>query len=174
MVGDTGGIVTDYKKVTDGKREIPISSCPSFVEDLVYGTGTTLIPQSDDEIVAFEAMVQKLDERAAKFSKPKPNEMAPRYSKRYKKIQAIRKYIGDFDFYVVPVDTDNRFVLLGKTYELDVGKCAQYAPRFIKTHDGDDTLYDMDKVNCFVQRGHVYFYDMNMDKIDDDAVCVMD
>ena len=32
------GIVTDYKGMMNGKREIPASSCPSSIAERMYGT----------------------------------------------------------------------------------------------------------------------------------------
>lgn len=33
LLGNTEGMVTNYKEMANGKREIPISSCPIQVED---------------------------------------------------------------------------------------------------------------------------------------------
>lgn len=33
LLGSTEGMVTNYKEIMNGKREIPISSCPSQIED---------------------------------------------------------------------------------------------------------------------------------------------
>lgn len=63
--------MTDYKDIMNGKREIPISSCPSYVEDAVYGGGSTICPASPDEDGWFEQVVEKLEQRAAKVEKKK-------------------------------------------------------------------------------------------------------
>lgn len=67
-IGTDGDIVTDYKEVMRGKSEIPISSCPPCVEDMLYGSGADPEHGADDGF--FRPMVERLDERAAKISKP--------------------------------------------------------------------------------------------------------
>lgn len=56
--------MTNYKEVADGKREIPISSCPSYIENIVYGTGASLVPVGESEDMAFQSTLDRLDEKA--------------------------------------------------------------------------------------------------------------
>lgn len=159
--------MTDYKRVADGKREIPISSCPSYVEDLVYGTGSTLMPSNDDEDVVFQATIERLDEKAKKYcpqNKPRKKQLS---STRYDKIKRIHAEIGDAEFFYPTVDTQNRFVLNNKTFWIDEavsGYCG-------KQIGSDDILYDMDKIICAISRdGCIYYFDMNMDSIPNEFI----
>ena len=172
MLGNTGGIVTDYKRVVDGKREIPISSCPSYVEDIVYGTGNTLIPTNEDEHSAFQSILERLDEKAKKYrpndGKKKPARKA--VCTRYDKIKGIRALIGDAAYYYPSVNTLNEFTLNGKTYRID-DSVSEYAGKNMA--DGD-ILYDMDKIVCaLTPDGKIHYFDMNMDMIPNEhIVCV--
>lgn len=164
MLGNTGGIVTDYKRVADGKREIPISSCPSYVEDLVYGTGSTLLLVNDDEDAAFQTTLERLDEKAKKYCpKVSRNKTVKKtYDTKYDKIKMIKSLIGDAEFFYPTVDTCNEFALLGRIYRID--ECvSEYGGKPI---GDDDILYDMDKVICAVcPDGKIYYFDMNMNEI---------
>ena len=171
MLGNTGGIVTDYKRVADGKREIPMSSCPSYVEDLVYGAGSTLFPFNDDENVAFQATIDRLEEKARKYcpqNKPKKKTFS---NTRYDKIQRIKSLIGKAEFFYPAVDTQNRFVFNGKLYQIDE-RVSAYCGKQVRE---DDILYDMDKIICVVSSdGRTYYFDMNMDLIPNEFVHSVD
>lgn len=165
MLGNTGGIVTDYKRVADGKREIPISSCPSYVEDLVYGTGSTLLPANDDEDAVFQATLERLDEKAKRYcpsrkSKVKKNAHT---NTRYDKIRRIKSLIGEnAEFFYPTVNTLNEFTLNGEVYRID-DRVSSYSGKPVGK---DDIIYDMDKIICAVcPDGKVYYFDMNMDVI---------
>lgn len=45
------GVVTNYKEIMNGKREIPISSCPSHIGDMFYGTGSVLHSAEEEQAV---------------------------------------------------------------------------------------------------------------------------
>lgn len=171
MLGNTGGIVTDYKRVADGKREIPISSCPSYVEDLVYGTGSTLLPANDSENMAFQSTLDKLDEKASKYCSKKKTGKAPLTHTRYDKIRRIKSLIGKADFYYPTVNTFNEFTLDGKVYKID--DCiSSYGGKSVGE---DDVIYDMDKIICAVcPDGRVYYFDMNMDVIPNQYINIAD
>ena len=68
-MGNVEDIVTDYKEVMNGKREIPISSCPPAVENELYGTGCD--PQTGADDTFFRSMTERLDEKAVKLERPK-------------------------------------------------------------------------------------------------------
>lgn len=164
MLGNTGGIVTDYKRLVDGKREIPISSCPSYVEDIVYGTGSTIIPSSDDECIAFQSTLDRLDRKAEKYTSVKNNSKNKHQhsESRYDKMRRIRCIIGDAEYLYPSVDTDNRFELNGHLYQIDSVVSAYAA----KDAGNGDVIYDMDKIMCAVKSdGQVYFFDMNLDMV---------
>lgn len=76
LLGDTEGVVTDYKESMNGKREIPISSCPSHIEDMVYGTGSVLHPPHEEEEASFKIMINGAEDKlTAKKKKP---QLSPR------------------------------------------------------------------------------------------------
>lgn len=170
MLGNTGGIVTDYKRVADGKREIPISSCPSYVEDLVYGTGSTLMPANDDEDAVFQATLERLDEKAKKLcphDKRNARKTKAVSKTRYDKIQKIKSIIGPADFFYPIVDTDNIFSFNGSNHRID-DLVSGYSGKRV----GDcDVLYDMDKIICAVcPDGQTYYFDMNMEAIPNEYI----
>lgn len=171
MLGNTGGIVTDYKRVADGKREIPISSCPSYVEDLVYGTGSTLLSPNDSENDDFELTLDRLDKRAERFCpNNKTKKKAPTQT-RYDKIKRIKALIGSAEYFYPSVNTENMFKLNGHSYKInDCVSC--YSGKQVGT---DDILYDMDKIICAVcPDGRTYFFDMNMDIIPNEFINCVD
>ena len=62
MIGDTNGIVTKYMEQANANREIPISNCPSFVEELLYGGGSS--NPTEEEIFYLQHLCDKLEEAA--------------------------------------------------------------------------------------------------------------
>lgn len=158
--------MTDYKRLADGKREIPISSCPAFVEDALYGTGPTLPTRSE-----YEACESKL-------TKPKKNR---RVLTRYDKIQRIKCEIHNPEFHFLSVDTDNRFRFNDRVWQIS-SEVEAYAPK--ETSEG--TLYDMDQIICVTYRAKpsggssskdkffddesIRFFDMNIDEIPSELV----
>lgn len=172
MLGNTRGIVTDYKKVADGKREIPISSCPSYIEDLVYGTGSTLpSPNDSAENDAFESTLARLDRKAERYCPNKKTKKKAPAQTRYDKIKRIKAIIGKAEYFYPSVDTTNTFELNGHSYKIsDCVSC--YSGKLV---GADDVLYDMDKVICAVcSDGRTYFFDMNMDIIPNEFVNCVD
>lgn len=68
-------MVTNYKEMMNGKREIPISSCPSQIEDLVYGTGSILHPQNEQDEAAFrKAMAEPVTPKKKEGKSSMPSE----------------------------------------------------------------------------------------------------
>lgn len=61
MIGDTKGIVTEYMAKANANREIPISSLPAFMEDLLYGGN---LSADEEDINYLESICDKLDETA--------------------------------------------------------------------------------------------------------------
>lgn len=152
--------MTNYKEIMNGKREIPISSCPPQVEDLLYGTGSVLHPQTEeDEAVFVRAMEEPLVPEK-KGRKPVSNE-------REMKIKQMRSECGTTtEFSYCLVDTDNRFTFDGERYEID-SAVEDYAPK----HTVLGTLYDMDRIVCVrLKNGAVRFYTMKYDPIDSSLI----
>lgn len=166
MQGNTDGIVTDYKRLVNGKREIPISSCPAYVEDQVYGTGPTLLPNGDEALLRSEESdngVKKPKSKKSKSGKKSKEKILSRFDK----VAKIKSMIGRSDFYYPTVDTDNHFALKGNRYTIDdCISCYQG-----KQVGDDDVLFDMDKIICAITPdGRFYFFDMNFDSIPNEYI----
>lgn len=164
MVGNTEGVVTDYKDIMNGKREIPISSCPSCVEDAVYGGGSTICTKSPDEDTRFDQMLDRLDFRASKVDKSKPAKKKKTITKT-DRLREIRTRYGKCEFLYPIVDTENGFMLNGEKYVIS-DQAIQYAPK--QTPQGE--LYDMDRIVCVVTTDGVQFYDMDINRLPDDWI----
>lgn len=150
LLGHTDGIVTDYKRVMHAKREIPVSSCPSNVENILYATGggTELI--DEDEENRFNLMIERLDHKASIYDQPK------KQKKKIESGQHKRMRLGIHGGEWCRVDTDGMFWFGNEQYIID-DQAVQYAP--VKTELGD--YYAMDKI--LVSGGK--FYDMNYDEV---------
>lgn len=150
MVGQTDGIETDYKKIMRDKREIPASSCPSFVENVLYASGCLSGDSVKEEQTQFDTMADALDAKAEKYEKPK--QQKERIESKFHKKTRVGIRGGTW----CRVDTDNNFVYNNEYYHIDENVSA-YAP--VETEFG--LLYDMDRV--LVSDGR--FFDMNFDEI---------
>lgn len=151
--------MTNYKEMMNGKREIPISSCPSYVEDLVYGTGPILHSSSEEENTIPE-IIPSNDVPAKKGKKTV-------LSERTEKLNAIRKDCGyDAHFSYVTVYTDNTFVYDGAKYQIS-DSVEDYAPKVTTL----GTLYDMDKIVCVkCKDGRVHFYTAKYDAVPESEI----
>lgn len=155
MLGHLEGIVTDYKAKKTASREIPISSCPAYVEDAVYGTTASLFIKKEDITLSLPT----------EESKKKNVRRKKADSSRIAKVRAFKEAANHGSGYeYVPVDTDGSFTFGGKDYQIDMRKVPAYAGK--ETYEG--TLYDMDKVICMkMMDGNVSFFDMELSPIED-------
>lgn len=154
LLGHTDGIETDYKRVMHAQREIPVSSCPSYVESMLYASGSNPEPLSIEEEAHFRTVVEQLDERAEKYVVRKP-ERKKRIESRYHK----RERLGIRGIEWCRVDTTGGFEFDGKKYRIDPSE-TQYQP--IRTEFGE--LYDMDRI-LVAENPPEKFYDMNYDEV---------
>jgi hypothetical protein len=77
------------------------------------------------------------------------------------------------------IDTDNNFTYKNKIYTLN--KCLeQYQGRVVilnpkarKSAKITETIYDMDKIWVLEQDGNTYYYDMNIEKIDNNMITLV-
>ena len=148
------GIETDYKKVMHAKREIPVSSCPSFVENMLYANGAATDSCAEEERAAFEVITSRLDAQAEKYEAQKPQ--------RKRQESNFQKYLklGIRNGQWCRVDTDGVFEYEGRRYEID-RNASQYQP--IETEIG--LLYDMDRI-LVTHTDQLEFYDMNYDRVE--------
>lgn len=170
MMGSTDGIVTDYKQMMNGKREIPVSSCPSFIEDAVYsgvhgscGNSETL-RRAENE--CFRGMMEKADDKAAKRYKRLPSRKVRRKT-RFDRSERLRREMGIQELVPAVVDTENTFLHNGTMYRIDGEKWEKYDPKETKS----GMLYDMDKIYCAVDKnGVTMFFDGELERIPDEAI----
>lgn len=150
LLGHTDGIETEYRRIMHAKREIPVSSCPSNIDNLLYSNGGGTEQISNDEEERFDLMLDRLDTRAKRYDAPlkrKPK----RESGQHKRMR-LGIHGGEW----CRVDTDGRFWFGNEQYIIDE-QAVQYAP--VQTEYGD--YYAMDKI--LVSGGK--FYDMNYDEV---------
>lgn len=158
LYGHTDGVITSYKEAVGEAREIPSSSCPSYVNNMIYGSGGTSEAIAEDEALAFKTMTAILDEKVPKRKKPaapKPKQVSKR-----KKIQDISDMHHGLAIERFRVDRDGCFwVGLDQKQIVDA---PQYRAKAVTKRNGDtDILFDMDRI---LKCGDDY-YDMNGDPI---------
>jgi hypothetical protein len=150
LLGSTSDIETRYKQVMHAKREIPVSNCPSELENLLYSTGGGNLADAREENAVFKNMLEELDERAAPYEAKRM--VQKRVPSLYEKKN--KKGIHGGEWYLV--DTDGKFWIGKEQYVID-GNAAQYGS--VPTEYGD--YYAMDKI--LYSGGK--FYDMNYDEV---------
>lgn len=157
------GIETDYKKVVRGSRELPMSSCPSYIEDAMYGSGSTIKRQEDEE--SFSHVLDTVDAKTQKLSayykKPstrrrKSEDEETRYDRFSRVSEALGIKAGCFSHAVV--DVSGEFEFSGSRYVITA---PQYEGELLP--DGD-IFFAMDRVICV---DGLHFYDMAMRDVSD-------
>lgn len=58
------GTLTDYKEIMRGRKEIDVSSCPSWIADRLDAGGHTLSCAAREEQERFQVLLDRLDEKA--------------------------------------------------------------------------------------------------------------
>lgn len=150
MSGFRDGIETDYKRVMYSKREVPDSSCPSFVQNLLYGAGSVSPGAAREEADRFEVIMERLDQAAEKYE---ASQRQAHTETRYEKMQRLGLNGGVW----CRVDTDGVFRIGFHAYKIS-DQAVQYQP--VETEYGD--YYAMDRV--LVHNGRVY--DMNLEEVE--------
>lgn len=150
LLGNTQGVVTDYKKVMHAKREIPVSSCPAYVENLLYSTVGTTSQANREEESFFKTMLERLDANAEKYEVQKTTK------KRQNSLFQKKLKLGITGGEWCTVDTENKFWHDNMHYMIDESE-TQYQP--VETEYGE--YYAMDKI-LMTDDG---CYDMNYDPV---------
>ena len=150
LLGNMNGIESNYRSVMNAKREIPVSNCPSSVDNLFYASGSLNDIHALEEDAMFEVMLDKLDERAAQYEQKKQ----PRKRTRSLFSKKLKAGIHDGTWYCV--DTDGKFWIGNDIYIIE-DNAVQYQP--VPTEYGD--YYAMDKILA----ANGKFYDMNFDEV---------
>jgi len=151
LIGNTQGIETDYKKVMHTKREIPVSNCPSYVENVFYASGGTTDSVDQEERASFRILTDALDAKAEKYETQKSQRK--KQESRFHKRNRLGIRGGEW----CRVNTDGLFEYNGCVYEID-RDATQYQP--VETEVG--LLYDMDRILATETEE---FYDMNYDNV---------
>ena len=155
LLGNMGGIETNYRNIMNTTREIPVSSCPSSVDNVFYGSTAYSGDAMQEENAVFRNMLERLDEQASVYEVKKP----PR--KKIKSRFRKRLRLGITDGEWIRVDTEGEFWIGDNQYIISDQEI-QYQP--ISTDYGD--YYAMDKI--LYANGK--FYDMNYDEVKVQAV----
>ena len=92
LYGRTDGIVTAYKEAANRAREIPVSSCPGEVSNIMYaGNGNV---DDEDEKQSFRTMTEILDERAPKLHKRRRSSACARRCRTFETKTTARRFCG--------------------------------------------------------------------------------
>lgn len=163
LYGNTDGIVTRYKDIVNRKRQLPVSSCPDYLQDGMYGSvhsGGSQTLYAKQQQRSFNTKLDALDYKASKYKKPTKKKYT---QTRYDRVVAA-KNDGAVDMNRHVVDSDGVFQLRDQIYSIDMSKCKSYASKDLG--DGD-IIYDMDYViSADMNDGSVRFYDANFNRID--------
>lgn len=159
LYGRTDGIVTAYKEAANRAREIPVSSCPGEVSNIMYaGNGNV---DDEDEKQSFRTMTEILDERAPKR---KPPQKKKTVSLR-QKMQNIRDENNGAEVLRFKIDTNGHFSYGG--CQMMVWHYDKYNAKVVRKRNGEtDILFDMDTIMRCGNR----WYDQNGDEIPDGCV----
>ena len=150
LAGNYQGIETNYKRVMHAKREIPASSCPSAIENLMYASGTVSEGIAREEEAQFEALLDRLDMLAEKYETPA---RTVHRESRFHKKERLGIHGGEWHV----VDTDGCFRDGDRRYRI-CDNAVQYQP--IHTEYGD--YYPMDRILSSGGK----FYDMDFDEVE--------
>ena len=161
--------LTEYKDTLNAAREIPVSACPAFVEDVLESCRQASDEDDDIDAARFTLLLERLDERTKKHQSPKRSlERArkPRPDTRFDRIERIKRLFPGCTLSLHRVDTENRFVMGGDAYAIDEAVEA-YQP--IDTAEGE--WYEMDEVWVVCEAdGRLHFYDQRLEPIADEMI----
>lgn len=165
--GGDGAILTEYQKMKIGKYEIPLSSCASLLGDEFYSERPKLDNGEEESKMRMlmDELARKYDEAlAAKGgTSVRPKKERKNFPPtRRQCIETVRHRDDIVEFVFATVDTDNGFVIDGRSYRIP-SAYTQYGPKSVE----GDSLYDMDKIICGRSAdGTMHFYDMNIEEIE--------
>lgn len=163
---DDNRIITRYKDVMNGKRQIPVSSCPDYIEDEMYGMIHSGGPQtqfSKSQSMAFDEYVRCIDENAERKYKRRPSKKRIKHSSSQNRI-SVATNNRSREIIRAVVNTDGQFIFESNKYQIDLTHVKQYAPKII---NDEQSLYDMDCIMCAKSDdGLIEFYDQDYFPID--------
>lgn len=164
LSGFTDDVVTEYKDIMNGVREVPMSSCPPDIENGIYATGVK--PSDDQSRESFSGLMSHLTEKAGRYTKAKPKKKAETRLDRYQKIVEVYGK-GTWTRYLL--DTDCVFEMNGHLYRIENevydenGQLAGYKyPQYMPVKSDLGELYEMDRILVYRtdELGLTLFFDM--------------
>lgn len=151
LIGNTDGVVTNYKNSMNAKREIPMSSCPQQIENAMYGLASPPLPGFSDE-----------EERVFRNCSEDTGSSAKKRRKKETKFDRWAEKDAVLHFKRLErsvVDTENEFTFDGNRYRIDILMVRPYAAN-------ETGAYGMDYVICGVDHSDgVHFFDQNFREI---------
>ena len=149
--GNADDIVTDYKRKANRSREVPMSSCPSYMQNIVdssvIATGDA---QATEETRLFRGMMEEI--------MPPPEEKKTRKQRKPDRFDRVRS-VGAKSFERCIVNTDGDFQFNGETYHVTDSRYDGVPSRL-----GD--FYAMDRIIvATMPDGSLKFFDMNFHKV---------
>ena len=164
LYGNTEGVVSEYKEAVNRAREIPVSSCPSAVSNMMYAGGGASGDTAAEERLSFKAMTEILDDQV-RSRKPAKAQKEQRPMSLRKKICGVREqqHMAEPEYFIV--DTFGCFDWRGEIYRIcDV---PEYHPKVVHFRNGStELIYDMDRI---IRCGDSW-YNMNWDPIPDECI----
>lgn len=161
---DPGDTLTHYKILSQGSREIDVSSCPAEITDYFYGARCA---PAEDEHETFDLLNEKLEKKLSPYKKEKPPKKWP--PTKFDKIERVKRELPGCKISTYPVDTENIFEHDGIEYQIS-DDVTQYQPH--RTREG--MQFDMDRVMVVeTDDGMIRFYDQAFDRIADEDVVVI-
>lgn len=142
-------IETDYKDKMRGSREIPMSSCPTYVEDVVYGR---VSPSGNAQVAADTDTFRNTIGAEPVKTKKKPKQ---KKVDRFTKFEIWKNENSVADTHRCYVNTDGEFSFHGVKYSLVLEKLPQYQ---VKVLPNGDELYDMDYVLIGIRKDGTVCY----------------
>ena len=150
LFDDTKGIVTDYKEQVNGKREIPVSSCPE-IEDALYSSAS--VPRSEDKdwlLNQYTEVDQASTQRKKKEHKETRWDRVRRFQHLHPKAEPSVPH---------PVDTENKFLCEDHVYQIDT----KLAPQYSADERG---VYAMDRIWTSKTEDGMVFFDQDFFMLD--------
>lgn len=148
-----------------GSREIAVSSCPSFIQDLFYAGAGVLRSNAEEEKTRFAQTLDECDRVLEKKDDRRKNKPESKFDR----LQKIRSIHSGCVIQACAVDTENEFLWRDCKYRISGSMC-QYRP--VDTDSGE--YYAMDRVlvthtgetvHCFLDQSGVLIDSGMIEKI---------
>lgn len=171
LLDDMEDVISERQNNRIDRYEIPLSSCPQDVINLVESSRSVNIDSSAKK--AFREMCEALgkpyeDELRYDRERKRQNKKPEKKKTLFDKIHEVRDAHPDYTFRSEVVNTLNECMSEGRYFVLDA-RIPQYAPIEVN----GEQVYKMDRVVIGTPKTKgkpILFYDMNWEAIDDSLV----